>query len=300
MDDRIFTVPEDSGDRLDTYLSGHVEGLTRSAAKVRLERGDVTVNGEVKPPKYKPRRGDVIAISLEQEQRPDLTPQNIPLDIVYEDESMAVVNKPKGMVVHPAAGNPDGTLVNALLYHIRDLSGINGELRPGIVHRLDKDTTGLLVIAKNDQAHVVLAKQIQEKTAARIYDALVYGRMGEGSGTIDLPIGRHRTDRKRMAVVPGGRRAITHYEVVRVFERYTLLKLKLGTGRTHQIRVHLSHTGHPVVGDEVYCKIKPPFATQGQMLHAGELSLNHPVTGERMTFRASLPQYFADILAKLR
>lgn len=300
MDERILTVCEDSGDRLDKYISEHIDGLTRSAVQVRMEKGAVTVNGQQKPSKYKPRKGDMILVSLEPEERADLTPQDIPLDIVYQDGCMAVVNKPKGMVVHPGPGNPNGTLVNAILYHIKDLSGINGELRPGIVHRLDKDTTGLLVIAKNDQAHVSLAGQIQEKTALRIYFALVYGRMGAGRGTIDLPIGRHKTDRKRMAVVPGGRRAVTHYEVMETYEKYTLLKLKLETGRTHQIRVHLSHTGHPVVGDQVYCKIKPPFQTQGQMLHAGQLSLNHPETGERMTFHAPLPPYFEEILKKLR
>ncbi len=209
----------------------------------------------------------------------EIAPENIPIDIVYEDRDIAVINKGKGMVVHPAPGNERGTLVNALLYHIRDLSGINGELRPGIVHRIDKDTTGLLVVAKNDAAHQSLAEQIAKKEAARVYTALCYGNFREESGRVDAPIARHKTDRKKMAVVAGGRVAVSEWRVLERFSDYTLLEVSLKTGRTHQIRVHMAHLGHPVVGDKVYTKKKPPFATQGQMLHAGKLGLTHPAQG---------------------
>lgn len=292
---------ENGGTRLDKYLGESMEGFTRSRLQKLIESGNVTVNGKSAAPKQIVRPGDDIFINVDEPQEIDVLPEDIPLDIVYEDGDIIVVNKPKGMVVHPAPGNRSGTLVNALLYHCGDLSGINGKLRPGIVHRIDKDTTGLIVVAKNDEAHISLAKQIEEKTAGRIYTALLFGRMGEGAGVIDAPIERHRTDRKRMAIArPGfGRRAVTHYEVKALFDKYTLIEARLETGRTHQIRVHMAYKGHPVVGDEVYCKKKPPFVTNGQMLHAGRLILTHPRTGEVMEFSAPLPEYFVEILNKL-
>lgn len=287
-------------ERIDKFLCEKMDGFTRSHIQRLIENGRVTVGGLVVPAKYVPKKGEVILVAVEEPTEVAVEPQNIPLDIVYEDSDIIVVNKGKGMVVHPAPGNPDGTLVNALLFHCHDLSGINGELRPGIVHRIDKDTTGLLVAAKNDAAHLSLAQQIQNKSAGRIYTALVYGRMGEQDGTVDAPIERHRTDRKRMAVSRGGgREAVTHYSVLKRYEQYTLIEARLETGRTHQIRVHMAYRGHPVVGDTVYCRRKPPFETHGQMLHAGKLILNHPATGEKMEFTAPLPEYFERILEKL-
>ncbi len=258
------------------------------------------VDGRPARAKEKPREGSVITFFAEEPRELEAKPEDIPLDIVYEDGDIAVINKPKGMVVHPAPGNETGTLVNALLFHMKDLSGINGVLRPGIVHRLDKDTTGLLVIAKNDAAHISLAEQIREKTARREYTALVFGGFREEEGRVDAPIARHKTDRKRMAVVPGGREAVTLFQVAARYEKYTLLHLRLTTGRTHQIRVHMAYIGHPVAGDEVYTKQKFPYPTQGQMLHAHRLTLTHPRTGERMTFEAPLPAYFREILSRLR
>ena len=258
------------------------------------------VDGRPARAKEKPREGSVITFFAEEPRELEAKPEDIPLDIVYEDGDIAVINKPKGMVVHPAPGNETGTLVNALLFHMKDLSGINGVLRPGIVHRLDKDTTGLLVIAKNDAAHISLAEQIREKTARREYTALVFGGFREEEGRVDAPIARHKTDRKRMAVVPGGREAVTLFQVAARYEKYTLLHLRLTTGRTHQIRVHMAYIGHPVAGDAVYTKQKFPYPTQGQMLHAHRLTLTHPRTGERMTFEAPLPAYFREILSRLR
>lgn len=286
--------------RLDKYLSEVFPEHSRSFFQNCIENGQVLVDGRPARAKEKPREGSVITFFAEEPRELEAKPEDIPLDIVYEDGDIAVINKPKGMVVHPAPGNETGTLVNALLFHMKDLSGINGVLRPGIVHRLDKDTTGLLVIAKNDAAHISLAEQIREKTAHREYTALVFGRFREEEGRVDAPIARHKTDRKRMAVVPGGREAVTLFQVAARYEKYTLLHLRLTTGRTHQIRVHMAYIGHPVVGDAVYTKQKFPYPTQGQMLHAHRLTLTHPRTGERMAFEAPLPAYFREILSRLR
>ena len=286
--------------RLDRLLVEELPGHTRSFYKNLIDRGLVQVNGKTASAGAKPAEGSEIVVTIPEPETLDVQPEDIPLDIVYEDEDILVVNKAKGMVVHPAPGNYSGTLVSALLYHAKNLSGINGVLRPGIVHRLDKDTTGLLVVAKNDAAHLSLAKQIQEKTAVREYLALCYGGWREEEGEIDAPIGRSQSDRKRMSVRLDGRRAVTHYQIVKRYEGYTLVEARLETGRTHQIRVHFAHAGHPVVGDEVYCKRKPPFETQGQMLHAFRLSLDHPTSGKRMTFEAPLPAYFQNILSRIR
>lgn len=286
--------------RLDKYLSEVFPEHSRSFFQNCIENGQVLVDGRPARAKEKPREGSIITFFAEEPRELEAKPEDIPLDIVYEDGDIAVINKPKGMVVHPAPGNETGTLVNALLFHMKDLSGINGVLRPGIVHRLDKDTTGLLVIAKNDAAHISLAEQIREKTARREYTALVFGGFREEEGRVDAPIARHKTDRKRMAVVPGGREAVTLFQVAARYEKYTLLHLRLTTGRTHQIRVHMAYIGHPVAGDAVYTKQKFPYPTQGQMLHAHRLTLTHPRTGERMTFEAPLPAYFQEILSRLR
>ncbi|MBC8538617.1 RluA family pseudouridine synthase [Christensenellaceae bacterium NSJ-63] len=286
--------------RLDKYLSEVFPEHSRSFFQNCIENGQVLVDGRPARAKEKPREGSIITFFAEEPRELEAKPEDIPLDIVYEDGDIAVINKPKGMVVHPAPGNETGTLVNALLFHMKDLSGINGVLRPGIVHRLDKDTTGLLVIAKNDAAHISLAEQIREKTARREYTALVFGGFREEEGRVDAPIARHKTDRKRMAVVPGGREAVTLFQVAARYEKYTLLHLRLTTGRTHQIRVHMAYIGHPVAGDAVYTKQKFPYPTQGQMLHAHRLTLTHPRTGERMTFEAPLPAYFREILSRLR
>ena len=286
--------------RLDKYLSEVFPEHSRSFFQNCIENGQVLVDGRPARAKEKPREGSVITFFAEEPRELEAKPEDIPLDIVYEDGDIAVINKPKGMVVHPAPGNETGTLVNALLFHMKDLSGINGVLRPGIVHRLDKDTTGLLVIAKNDAAHISLAEQIREKTARREYTALVFGGFREEEGRVDAPIARHKTDRKRMAVVPGGREAVTLFQVAARYEKYTLLHLRLTTGRTHQIRVHMAYIGHPVAGDAVYTKQKFPYPTQGQMLHAHRLTLTHPRTGERITFEAPLPAYFREILSRLR
>lgn len=286
--------------RLDKFLAEAEPSHSRSFYQNLLEKGAVLKNGRPAGASDALRAGDEVLVRIPDARQISLEPENLPLCIVYEDADIAVIDKPKGMVVHPAPGNERGTLVNAILYHIRDLSGINGEIRPGIVHRIDKDTTGLLVIAKNDAAHQSLAEQIAKKEAARVYTALCYGNFREESGQVNAPIARHKTERKKMAVVPGGREAVSDWRVLERFMEYTLLEVSLQTGRTHQIRVHMAHIGHPVVGDPVYCRKKPPFETQGQMLHAGKLMLTHPRTGERMEFTAPLPAYFEEILSKLR
>lgn len=285
--------------RLDKYIALNTD-LTRSAAAQLIAKGDVLINGSPASAKTIPRSGSEIVINLGEPADTRILPEDIPLDIVYQDCDLAVINKPKGMVTHPAPGHISGTLVNAIMYHIRDLSGINGELRPGIVHRLDKDTSGLIVIAKNDTAHLSLAQQIADKTAIREYIAIIHGSFKEDSGVIDLPIARHKHDRKRMAVVQGGRRAVTHYETLEKFSGFSLVRAKLETGRTHQIRVHFSHLGHPLLGDEVYSPRPTKFKTHGQALHAEKLTLTHPRTGELMQFTAPVPDYFSDVLNALR
>ena len=285
--------------RLDKFLAEQLP-LTRSYIKNAIDAGHVRLNGALAKPGDKIRKGDVIELITPSLAEAEVAAEDIPLDIVYEDEWMAVVNKPQGMVVHPAPGNETGTLVSALLFHIKDLSGINGELRPGIVHRLDKDTSGLLVIAKNDAAHNSLAKQIEEKSARRIYAAIVHGNIKEESLTIDKSIDRSRTDRKKMAVSVGGRHAVTHIRVLERFGAFTYVEAELETGRTHQIRVHLSSIQRPVAGDQAYGPKDVKLHKNGQLLHAKKLVLRHPSTGEEMTFEAPLPDYFENVLQKLR
>ena len=294
-------VVTDAGKRLDKLISEQLPELTRSAVQHLMQDGCVTIAGKPVKKNTRASAGDVITVELPEPKEVEIEPENIPLDIVYEDEDIIVVNKPKGMVVHPAPGNWSGTLVNALMYHCGDsLSGINGEIRPGIVHRIDKDTSGLLVVAKNDRAHQSLAEQIKVHSAGRRYFAVVYGTPREQKGTVNAPIARHPIDRKKMAVLAGGREAITHYEVLEQYAGYSYLTFLLETGRTHQIRVHMAHIGHPIIGDPLYGPAKDKWKLQGQCLHAGELTLTHPATGERMTFQAPLPAYFTTVLQKLR
>lgn len=289
------------GDRTDKFLALQDTGITRSAAAALIEQGCCLVNGKIAAKNQKLKTGDTVTLDVPEAQPADILPENIPLDIVYEDSDLLVVNKPKGMVVHPAAGNYDGTLVNALLYHCGDsLSGINGVIRPGIVHRIDKDTSGLLIVAKNDTAHRHLAEQIKAHSFTREYRAVVYGKIRE-DGTVDAPIARHPQDRKRMAVqnTPNARNAVTHYFVTKNFTGFTQLRLRLETGRTHQIRVHMAYIGHPVAGDPVYGPKKIITQLHGQCLHAGLIGFIHPRTGEYMEFEAPLPPYFTDFVKTL-
>ena len=302
MNEMKFVVRvEGAGTRIDSWLAEQVEGLTRSAAQNLLAEQAVSMNGKPVKKNYKLVGGESLTVTMPELREVNITAEDIPLDIVYEDADIVVVNKPRGMVVHPAAGNWTGTLVNALMFHCGDsLSGINGEHRPGIVHRIDKDTSGLLVVAKNDSAHQSLAAQIAAHTAYRGYEAIVVGSPREEQGTVDKPIARHKTDRKRMAIVEGGREAITHYTVIKRYRGYTHMAFQLETGRTHQIRVHMAAIGHPIIGDPVYGLKKDRFSNiGGQCLHAAKLTLTHPRTGERMTFSAPLPEYFTEILGKL-
>ena len=302
MNEIILTVStEQTGTRIDSWLAEQIDGLTRSAAQNLLAGQAVTCNGQILKKNYKLLGDETIVVQLPELREVDITPENIPLDIIYEDADIIVVNKPRGMVVHPAAGNWSGTLVNALMYHCGDsLSGINGEHRPGIVHRIDKDTSGLLVVAKNDAAHQSLAAQIAAHTAYRGYEAIVVGSPRLDEGTIDKPIARHKTDRKKMAVIEGGREAVTHYTVLKRYRGYTHMSFQLETGRTHQIRVHMASIGHPIIGDPVYGLKKDRFSEiGGQCLHASKLTLCHPKNGEMMNFFAPLPPYFTDILGKL-
>ena len=305
MPERRILEPEreKTGQRLDCYLSEALE-VTRSAVQNWLEQGLVRVNGRPQEKNYRLREGDRIEAELPAPAPCQAVAEDIPLDIVYEDDDLLVVNKPKGMVVHPAAGNPSGTLVNALLAHCGDsLSGINGVARPGIVHRIDKDTSGLLIVAKNDFSHTRLAEQIQAHTFTREYSAVVYGSFKEDSGTVDQPLGRHPTDRKKIAVLPNSpsaRRAVTHFWVVKRFQGFTQLRLRLETGRTHQIRVHMAYLGHPVAGDPVYGPKKSITSLEGQCLHAGKIGVVHPRTGEYLEFEAPLPAYFTGFLQKLK
>ena len=288
------------GIRIDAFLAETVEQLSRSAVQQLLEKGGITVNGKAVKKNYKTHDGDEITVELPEPEPVELLPENIPLDIRYEDEDVVVINKPKGLVVHPAPGHWSGTLVNALMYHCGDsLSGINGQLRPGIVHRIDMDTSGLLIVAKNDFAHQALAEQLKDHSLSRIYEAIVVGNIRADSGTIDAPVGRHPVDRKKMTVTEkNSRPAVTHYQVVARYSGYTHLRLRLETGRTHQIRVHLAWQNHPIVGDMVYGRGKELGLTS-QCLHARSLTFRHPRTGKLVTVECELPEYFQTVLKKL-
>lgn len=295
---QLIAEKENLGVRIDKYISGNVE-LTRSAVQGLLEQKKILVNNIPVNKNYKLKYNDCISIEIPEPQCMDALPENIPLDIIYEDDDLLVVNKPKGMVVHPAHGNYNGTLVNALLYHCGDsLSGINGVIRPGIVHRIDKNTSGLLIVAKNDKSHIHLAQQIKEHSFTREYEAIVNGNLKDIFGTIDAPIGRHKIDRKKMCVTQeNSKNAITHYSVIKQYSSCTYVKLKLETGRTHQIRVHMAYIGHSVLGDDVYGK--PYKNLDGQCLHARKIGFIHPTTNEYMEFTSELPEYFQNILDKL-
>ena len=291
-----------AGERLDAFLARSVEGLTRSAAQKLLEEGCVLRSGKPGKKNDKLNPGEEIQVTIPEPKSVDITPTEMDLEIVYEDEDVVVINKPKGLVVHPAAGHQDDTLVNGLLYAMGDdLSGINGELRPGIVHRIDKDTSGLLAVAKNDLAHTVLASQLKDHTMARTYEAVVCGNLKEDSGTVDAPIGRHPSDRKKMCVTDrNSKNAVTHWEVVARYRGYTHIQCKLETGRTHQIRVHMAHIGHPILGDTVYGRKKPELGQDSQCLHAGALCFRHPRDQRPVMVFAPLPEYFRQVLDKLQ
>ena len=303
MNEVLIEVPENfEGERIDKFLSILVENSSRNAIQKLIENGKVLVNGVAVNKKYKVNTDDEITM-LPSELKPlDAEPENIPLDIVYEDEHLLVVNKPRGMVVHPAPGNYSGTLVNALLYHCKDsLSGINGILRPGIVHRIDKDTSGLLIVAKNDKAHIGLAEQIKEHSFTREYNAVIVGHLKEQQGTVNAPIGRNPKDRKKMCVTQNNsKNAVTHYNVIEDYEGYSHISLKLETGRTHQIRVHMAHLGHPVAGDFVYGNDKKSAYLNGQCLHAIKIGFIHPITEEYLEFTSELPDYFTEFLSRLK
>ena len=290
-----------AGERLDAFLARSVENLSRSGAQKLLEEGHVLLRGKPGKKNDKLQPGDEIRVTIPEPKPVDIVPREIPLHIVYEDEDVLVINKPKGLVVHPAAGHQDDTLVNGLLYAMGDdLSGINGELRPGIVHRIDKDTSGLLAVAKNDLAHAVLASQLKDHTMARTYEAIVCGSFREDSGTVNAPIGRHPTDRKKMTVTArNSKEAVTHWEVVARYRGYTHVRCRLETGRTHQIRVHMAHIGHPILGDTVYGHKKPELGQDSQCLHAGLLCFRHPRDGRPVVVQAELPEYFRQVLEKL-
>ena len=292
---------EEKGKRLDTYIPSVDTDITRTSAQRLIEDGNILVNGKNAKVSYKIQENDKISVEIPEPKQIELKAQDIPIEIIYEDSDIIVVNKPKGMVVHPANGNPDGTLVNAIMAICKDsLSGIGGEIRPGIVHRIDKDTSGLLIVAKNDNAHVKMSEQIKNHEVKKTYIALVRGVFKENEATIDMPIGRSTSDRKKMAVNKNGKNAITHIKVLKRFDKYTLLQVNIETGRTHQIRVHLSHIGYPIVGDYTYSNGKNEFDVIGQCLHAQKLEFKHPITQKDMCLEAELPQYFKDILDKLK
>lgn len=301
MDNVIVITAQESADRIDALLAQNVPGLTRSAAQRLLDAGNVSVNGRPVRKNYKCSPGERIELLMPELRDTELRPQAIALDIAYEDEDVIVVNKPRGMVVHPAPGHPDGTLVNALMHHCGDsLSGVGGEKRPGIVHRIDKDTSGLLIVAKNDAAHLALSAQLADRSLSRVYEAVVRGNFREDSGTVDAPIGRHPVDRKRMAVTDkASRNAVTHWEVLARYRGYTHIRCRLETGRTHQIRVHMAHIGHPLLGDFVYGAPSPDKGLEGQCLHARELKFIHPRSGEQVHICTELPPYFTEVLKKL-
>lgn len=301
MSRKISVTAQESGERIDALLARLVPELTRSAAQRLLEEGLVTLGGVPVKKNRRTEPGEVYAALLPEPELPEPEPQDIPLDIVYEDADVVVVNKPRGMVVHPAPGHPDGTLVNALLWHCGEsLSGVGGERRPGIVHRIDKDTSGLIIAAKNDFAHLALSAQLADRSLSRVYEAVARGEFREEAGTVDAPIGRHPTERKRMAVTErGSRPAVTHWEVLARYRGWTHIRCRLETGRTHQIRVHMAYIGHPLLGDMVYGAKKPERGLEGQCLHARELKFLHPRTGEAIHLSTELPEYFQQVLASL-
>ena len=301
MSEHIEITAEESGERIDALFARLVPELTRSAAQRLLEEGLVTLGGVPVKKNRRTEPGEVYAALLPEPELPEPEPQDIPLDIVYEDADVVVVNKPRGMVVHPAPGHPDGTLVNALLWHCGEsLSGVGGERRPGIVHRIDKDTSGLIIAAKNDFAHLALSAQLADRSLSRVYEAVARGEFREEAGTVDAPIGRHPTERKRMAVTErGSRPAVTHWEVIARYRGWTHIRCRLETGRTHQIRVHMAYIGHPLLGDMVYGAKKPERGLEGQCLHARELKFLHPRTGEAIHLSTELPEYFQQVLASL-
>ncbi len=297
---KIIVNETNEGERIDSYIASVDNELSRMTVKKLIEDGNVLVNGKATKTSYKVKNDDVIEYEVPTAKPVDIVAQDIPLDVIYEDNDIIVVNKQKGLVVHPANGNWDGTLVNAIMNRCKDtLSGIGGEIRPGIVHRLDKDTSGLLIIAKNDAAHINLSEQIKNREVKKIYYALVRGVVPENDATINMPIARSTKDRKKMAVDKDGKEAVTHFKVIKRYKKYTLLEVKIDTGRTHQIRVHLSQIGYPVVGDEVYSNGKNEFNVHGQLLHAKSLDFKHPATGKHMHLEAELPQEFSDVLNKL-
>lgn len=302
MEERKFIADGESERfRLDVFLAQKCSDLSRSRIQKLIKDGHALVNGKTVKPNFPVSEGDEIRLSIPELKELEIIPQEIPFQVVYEDADLMVVNKPQGMVVHPAAGNYEGTLVNALLHYCRDLSGINGVLRPGIVHRIDKDTSGLLLVAKNDFAHQGLAEQIKEHSLTRVYRAIVHGNIPEPAGVIDAPIGRHPIQRKKMAVVlKNSKRAVTHYRVLERFREYTYIEAKLETGRTHQIRVHMNYLGYPVVGDPLYGPKKCKFNLKGQVLHAAVIGFIHPRTGDYLEFEAPLPAYFQTLLDRLR
>lgn len=298
--EKYIVEKEEKGKRLDSYIANKREKITRTFAEKLIKNGEILVNNKKQKVAYKINEGDIITIEKQEAKDIKLKAQNIPVDIIYEDDDIIVVNKPKGMVVHPANGNPDGTLVNAIMAICKDsLSGIGGEIRPGIVHRLDKDTSGLLIIAKNDEAHVNVSEQIKNHEVKKTYIALVRGIIKENEATIDMPIGRSTSDRKKMAVNKKGKNAITHIKVLKRYDKYTLVEVNIETGRTHQIRVHLSYIGYPIIGDATYSNGKNEFNVQGQCLHAKKLEFVHPITGKKMELEAPLPQYFQEIINTL-
>ena len=286
--------------RLDAYIAKENEDISRTMIKKLIEDGNILVNGKKQKTSYKVQNNDEIEINIPEAKEINLKAQDIPIEIIYEDNDIIVVNKPKGMVVHPAVGNLDGTLVNAIMNICKDtLSGIGGEVRPGIVHRLDKDTSGLLIIAKNDNSHIKMSEQIKNREVTKIYIALVRGVIAENEATIDMPIARSTKDRKKMAVNRNGKKAVTHFKVLKRYDKYTLLQIKIDTGRTHQIRVHMAEIGHPVVGDMVYSNGKNDFGVEGQMLHSKILEFKHPIKGKEMHLEAKIPEYFEDVLRQL-
>ncbi len=294
--------PEMEGERIDKCISNYLESLSRSYIQKIIKDGKAYVNDAVVKANYKVKVDDKVQFEIPDCEEPDIPPQDIPLDILYEDKDILIANKPKDMVVHPAPGHYEGTLVNAIMFHCKDeLSGINGVLRPGIVHRIDKDTTGSIIICKNDEAHRKIAQQLKEHSITRKYRAIVYGRIMEEEGTVNAPIGRHPTDRKKMAInEKNGKPAVTHYKVLERFDKYTYIECQLETGRTHQIRVHMTSIGHPLLGDEVYGNAKCPFKLEGQTLHAMTIGFIHPTTGEYVEYEAPLPEYFEHLLQILR